>query len=262
MSDIYVENEGDFVNLKDEDGNLGGINSINLDTTPEAIILAYNMIIRDYQLTQTDIRQIIKIVEVRTLLMFCYYSKIILDNKGKGIPELISSLQRNVKRNELRDVVLHDIFVAEIGSKYADKYKIEIFARKKAKGFDLLIGDFKCECKIRLGYLNIEEIEKYYERLLNDLAKKEYNKAIENRVVDAFLKQEADIVFVDFTRTFVGYYLILTNNMKSLPELKKYNLILYSQNNGESVWDKKFISPDDLDPLKREYNKAKAKQLF
>lgn len=92
MSDIYVENEGDFVNLKDEDGNLGGINSINLDTTPKAIILAYNMIIRDYRLTQTDIRQIIKIVEVRTFLMFCYYSKIILDNKGKGIPELIGSL--------------------------------------------------------------------------------------------------------------------------------------------------------------------------
>ena len=157
---------------------------------------------------------------------------------------------------------MHDIFVAEIGSKYADKYKIEIFARKKAKGFDLLIGDFKCECKIRLGYLNIEEIENDYERLLNDMATKEYNKAIENRVLDAFLKQEADIVFVDFTRTFLGYNLILTNNMKSLPEFKKYSLILYSQNNGESVWYRKFIPPDDLDPLKREYDKAKAKQLF
>ena len=257
MSDIYVENEGDFVNLKDEDGNLGGINSINLDTTPEAIILAYNMIIRDYRLTQTDIRQIIKIVEVRTLLMFCYYSKIILDNKGKGIPELISSLQRNVIRTELRDVVLHDIFVAEIGSKYADKYKIEIFASKKAKGFDLLIGDFKCECKIRMGYLNKEAIKKDCEGLLNDLATKEYNKVIKNRVVGAFLKQEADIVFVDSTRTVVGYGLILTNNMKSLPELKKYSLILYSQNRGESEWDSIFIPPDDLDPIKRKYNKAK-----
>ena len=244
MSDIYVENEEDFVNLKDEYGNLGGINPIDLDTTSEAIILAYNMIIRKYHLTRKDIRYVIKIVDERTLLMFCYYCKIILDNKGDGISKLISSL----KRNKSPDGVLHDIFVAEIGSKYADKYKIAIFARKKAKGFDLLIGDFKCECKIRLGYLNKEAIEKDCEGLLNDLATKEYNKVIKNRAIGAFLKQGADIVFIDFTRTFVGYDLILTNNMKSLPELKKYSLIKYSQNRGESGWDRIFISPDVFDP--------------
>ena len=253
MSDIYVENEEDFVNLKDEYGNLGGINPIDLDTTSEAIILAYNMIIRKYHLTQKDIRRILKIVDERKLLMFCYYCKIILDNKGDGISKLISSL----RRNESHEGVLHDIFVAEIGSKYADKYEIKIIAEKKAKGFDLLIGDFKCECKIRMGYLNKEAIKKNCEGLLNDLATKEYNKVIKNRVVGAFLKQEADIVFVDSTRTVVGYGLILTNNMKSLPELKKYSLILYSQNRGESEWDSIFIPPDDLDLIKRKYNKAK-----
>jgi len=249
MSDFCVEQEENFVYLKEGSEKIGGINPRDINATPEDIITAFNTI--NYQLTQEAIKEIIQRVHTqgniigfeRTLLMFCYFCKTIVDNNGEGITNVVNSLKRHINYDNNYDNILHDIFVVEIGSKYADKKKIKINISKKEKGYDFCIDEFKCECKIRLGYLNGNQFlnEEKLEKLLIDLVRKEF-RSIRKKVIDAFFKQGADIVFIDTKRTNLGYFLTL-QSLSEPPEPEKYSLILYSSNQVKSHWMKIFIPP-------------------
>lgn len=242
MSDFYVIQEENYVYLKKGSNKIGFINPRDLNASAEDIIMAFNTITKTYKLTQEAIREIIQKVHTegsimgfeRTLLMFCYFCKTILDNDGEGIINVVNSL----KRCESYEKILHDIFVVEIGSKYADKNKVKINIKKKEKGFDLYIDELKCECKIRLGYLNNNQFSNE-EKLLNDLVRKEGDKSFD-KAIEAFKNQDAEIVFIDSKRTNLGSLLAL-QSVSEPPELKKYSIIFYSRNQGKSHWMKIFI---------------------
>lgn len=244
MSDFYVEQEENIVYLKEGSEKIGGINPRDINASPEDIITAFNTITNEYQLTQKAIKEIIQRVHTqgniigfeRTLLMFCYFCKTILDNNGEGILSVVNSLKRSKDYKN----ILHDVFVVEIASEYADKNKIKINISKKEKGPDFCIDEFKCECKIRLGYLNSNQFLNE-EKLLINLVRKEYRR-LRDKVIEAFFKQGADIVFIDSKRTNLGIFLRL-QSVSEPPELEKYSIILYSTNQAKSHWIKIFILP-------------------
>ncbi len=270
---LYPKIENGFVYLMEGSKRLGGIDPRELETDTTTIFDAYRMITQKYNLTSSNIRQIInialtqgKIIDFpRTILSFCYWCWYIDEKNGKGVQNLIDSLKR---RNSYEEI-LSDFFVGEIASKYVESHTVEIKVKKKEIGTDLLINGLKCECKTRLGYLHKNNKDFIFSdvnevKSLNKLAENEIRKIIKNRVMEAFLKQNADIVFVDTKRTMVGFFQMagktfnITKPRGDPPKLRKYMMIFYTKENGKDLWTPIWVSPNEFEQLKSKILKTKA----
>ncbi len=263
-SEIKIKTEGKFVYLFEEDKRLNGIDPEDLNTNSETLSVAYNTITKKYNITSDDIKSIINLFlnqmriidspeRIISFFFWCWY----LEEKNVGgVDNLINYFK--TKKNV--DELLSCIFVVKIARIFSDQNNVTINVKKKEDGTDLIINGLNCECKIRLGYF--DENNKDYKfsenevKSLNVLAVNEIDKNISNRVMEAFLNQNADVVFVESTRTNLGFAhfskIIFEDNqsLQELPNLEKYMLIYYTRMNNKDIWHKVSISPEEFDKLK------------
>lgn len=262
--EIKIIIEGKFVYLFKDNKRLNGVDPLELDTNPQILSTSYTTITSKYKISSRDIQKVIDIflnqlkiigseAKIISFFFWCWYLE---EKKVSGVDNLIN----HFKTRKSADELLSCVFVAEIAKIFSDKNKVIINVKKKENGTDLIINDLMCECKIRLAYL--DENNKQYNlpenevKSLYHLASNEINKNIRNRVMEAFLNQNADIVFVDSTRTYLGFAHISKNifendqSLEEFPNLQKYMLIYRTKIDHKNLWHKVFISPEEFDKLK------------
>ncbi len=273
-----VETENNtFVYLCDGQGRIEGFDSSELNTDSDSVLNAFNNIYP--RLTSEGISNIMKcfddfknygiIIQVaRKIIEFCFYCDNFEKNENGHNLNVFLNVVKDTSSNK---VLLHDMFAIRIASKYVNDHKVKVNIKKNENGFaDLKIGDFKCECKIRMGPLDnpekLKEIiekqieerrlpkEKVKEEMIeyDDLTKDRTKENVPKDVAKTFSKKKADVVFIDYKRieyknengiikSGIGNYNLdnvftKSNEKTELPTLRK-NMIIYNLHYmGEDLW--------------------------
>lgn len=259
---MHFEIEGNTIYLVLDSRNLGGINSSELRTDVNTLAEAFEKITQKHGMNSDDIAKMVSIVGKKgniigfgsDVLSFCYWCDYMERTGVVGVQNLV----KHLKTRESFQEILSDIFVAEIAAKYARGHTVELKIRKRERGCDLIIDSLKCDCKVRIGYVDQRSLDLQHnsmdeEKSLDVLVQDENRRILKNVVEEAFSKQGVDVIFIKATTTSFGFSQVVnffesnqSNDISALPTLERHTIVYYAKYNGQDLWKvSRYVSPEE-----------------